>query len=309
VRTCASAGCFSNTTVAVTAAVDGLFAAGMVGFWLRGWPTRRQSQVTVTIGVLCIASWSLAQTMPGVALLACTAGAITGGYIAFFHGAKKLVFNFVVCLSVAAVAAVRVARQSDMVTAASAFFVVALLNIGVPLGIRGLAHTMSRYAAYSYEDPLTGLLNRRGFTRQVTRQLKESPDPGAHLNVLMVDLDNFKRVNDTYGHATGDSVLIAVAELLCRHAPPTAAICRSGGEEFLVAVISRADDLSDMATSLCDAIAALSHSITASIGTTRAEEAWALDHVPDEFIDRVVGAADIAMYSAKRNGGNQACVR
>jgi diguanylate cyclase len=292
----------------VTAVVDGLFTAGMVGFWLTGWPSRRQSEVTAAIGVLCIASWSLAQTRPGVALLACTAGAITGGYIAFFHSAKKLVFNFVVCIPVVVLAAGRLAQETDLVTAASAFFVVILLILVVPLGIRGLSHAMTKYAAFSYEDPLTGLLNRRGFTRLLTRQLQDSPDPEAQLSVLMIDLDNFKRVNDTHGHATGDRVLIAVSELLRRYTSPTAAICRCGGEEFLVAVISQTDDLSATAATLCDAIAGLSHSITASIGTTKAEASGARHHPPDEFIDQVVGAADIAMYSAKRNGGNQACV-
>jgi diguanylate cyclase (GGDEF)-like protein len=54
----------------------------------------------------------------------------------------------------------------------------------------------------------------------------------------MVDLDDFKRVNDTRGHPAGDRALLAVAELLRRHSPPTAAICRAGGEEFLIAMIT-----------------------------------------------------------------------
>jgi diguanylate cyclase (GGDEF)-like protein len=296
----------SATDLLIFGAVTAVFSVGMTVFWLSRWPTRRQSEITAVLGVVCIAAWSLAQPNAAVALLVCTAAAITGGYLAFFHSVKTMALNFGVAIVVAAIAAARLVRDTTLVTAASAFWVVWFLNLAVPVGIRGMSRAMSRYATSSYEDPLTGLLNRRGFLKRVARRLANAPITDTHLIVLMVDLDNFKRVNDTHGHVAGDQVLIAVAELLRQHTSATAAICRAGGEEFLVALTSNAAELSAIANNLCIAIAALSPRITASIGTTAARLADLRQPMSASTIEQIICLADRAMYAAKRNGGNQA---
>jgi diguanylate cyclase (GGDEF)-like protein len=280
------------------------FTAGMTAFWLTRWPTQRQSLIAVLVGIVCIAAWSVSQPNSASAALACTAMAVTGAYIAFFHSPKTLVFNFGVAILIASVAAARLDREAGLQTAAAAFWLISFLNVAVPLAIWGTSQAMGLYAMRSDEDPLTGLLNRRGFLEATTRQLTV-PEPGVtHLTVQMVDLDDFKRVNDTLGHAAGDRVLTAVAELLRRHAPPTAAICRAGGEEFLIASMSAsATDDGARARRLCAAISGLSHSVTASIGSASA----ALDgeRAAPTFVESLIEAADTAMYAAKRNGGNQ----
>jgi diguanylate cyclase len=122
----------------------------------------------------------------------------------------------------------------------------------------------------------------------------------------MVDLDDFKRVNDTHGHPAGDRALTAVADLLRRHAPPSATICRAGGEEFLIAVLSGScTEGATMATPLCTAIAALPHGVTASIGSTCATVGGLRRRAAPQVIGELIAAADTAMYAAKRNGGNQ----
>ncbi|PRC62787.1 GGDEF domain-containing protein, partial [Mycobacterium sp. ITM-2017-0098] len=68
----------------------------------------------------------------------------------------------------------------------------------------------------------------RGFADAVRRRLTGTPDADSHLGLLMVDLDDFKLVNDTHGHAAGDRALQAVADLLRRCSPRDAAICRAG---------------------------------------------------------------------------------
>lgn len=279
------------------------FTIGMTAFWLTRWPTRRQSEVTVSAGTVLIAVWSLTQPTATGAVLTSMAAAVTGGYIAFFHSSRLLLFNFLAALIMAVSGSMRMAHDSDLGTAAAAFWLIWFLNLSVPLSIRGMSRAMGSYAMRSEADPLTRLLNRRAFTDAISRQLTDSAD-SLNLTLLMVDLDDFKRVNYTHGHPAGDRTLLAVAELLRRHSPPTAEICRAGGEEFLIAMIStRQFDVEPIAARLCAAIADLPHDITASIGTTSA--ALNPENGLTSMIEQLIAAADRAMYSAKRNGGNR----
>src|SRR5262249_22317384 len=148
-----------------------------------------------------------------------------------------------------------------------------LLNVAVPLAIRGTSKAMSQYAMRSHEDPLTGLLNRRGFIDAVSRRIvagMSQSDP-ACLLVLMIDLDNFKRVNDTHGHAAGDGVLLGIAERLGTRVSGDAAVCRAGGEEFLVAFAASSRDASEIAAPLSDAIPEQCEGVSASIGVACAD--------------------------------------
>lgn len=293
-----------TTGVGAIGVFSAAFTIGMTALWLTRWPTRRQSEVTVSVGTVLIAVWSLIQPTATGAVLTCMAAAVTGGYIAFFHSLKLLLFNVLVALIIAVLSSLRLAHESDLSTAAAAFWLIWFLNLSVPLSIRGMSRAMGSYAMRSEVDPLTGLLNRRAFTDAVTRQLRTHSAGDLNLTLLMVDIDDFKRVNDTHGHPAGDRALLAVADLLRRHSPPTAAVCRAGGEEFLIAVITTCQfDVEPMAARLCAAIAELPHDITVSIGTTGAT----LNPVigPAAVIEQLIAAADRAMYLAKRNGGNR----
>lgn len=283
----------------------GVFCVGMTWFWLTRWPTRRQSEAAVLLGALWVAMWSLAQPNPAIAALGCTAMAITGGYIGLFHSARLLILNFTLAMAIAIVATTRLANETDIMTATEAFSLIWLLNVAVPLAIRGTSRAMGEYAIRSDEDPLTGLLNRRGFIDAIHARLADPSPAATHLTVLMVDLDNFKLVNDTHGHAAGDRMLRAVAQLLRQHIPPAAAVCRAGGEEFLIALPAASADPSAIATRLCHAIAKVAHSVTASIGTASAELHNVTGSHTAELIEQLITAADSAMYVAKRNGGNQ----
>lgn len=296
---------YQSTSALVVCSVISVFTLGVAAFWLTRWPTRRQSEAFVLAGTACIAWWSLMQTWPGISALGCTALAVTGAYIAVFHSTKTLVLNFVVAIGTALVMAVRLSQVSDVATAVVVFWLVWFLNLSICLGIWGLARAMGIYARRADQDSLTGLLNRRGFIDTISAAIHGAPPAHTHLAVLMVDIDDFKRINDTYGHAVGDNVLLAVADRLRERTPASAVICRAGGEEFLIAVTVRSDDHVILARRLCDCVAALPHQITASIGVSTAP----LHHVtgPDgrAAVDRLVAAADTAMYAAKRDGGNQ----
>ncbi|OBA91535.1 hypothetical protein A5662_22005 [Mycobacteriaceae bacterium 1482268.1] len=282
------------------------FCVGMTVFWLIRWPTRRQSEVTVCAGTLCVAVWSLAQPVTAIAALGCTAAAVTGGYMAFFHNNKLVLFNFLVGIAAGLMSAIRLAGETGFAAAASAFWVIWLLNVVVPLAIRGTTRAMGQYAIRSDEDPLTGLLNRRGFGEAVDSALVSARPEDTHLAILMVDLDNFKHINDSLGHEAGDRVLLAVAELLRGHVPMRGAICRAGGEEFLIALTVPPRGGYPLAAQLCAALAELPHSVTASIGYTSAALHQVAGPHATTAVDELIRSADAAMYAAKARGGNQA---
>lgn len=290
----------------LTGALAAAFTAAVTALWLMRWPTRRQSQIGVAVGALCVGGWSVVQPTAALAALACTAMAITGSYIALFHGPRLLVFNGVVAVTVTTVAVVRLTEEANVASAASAFWLNTFLNLWLPLGIWGISRAMGTYALRSQEDPLTGLLNRRAFTDEVGSRLINPPPEHSHLAVVMVDLDNFKRINDTLGHSAGDRALQQVADLLRERTPSDAVICRAGGEEFLVALTSATPDVAPLATEFCTALAELSPEITASIGTASAELRLLTGRDVAWLVDELIVIADTAMYAAKRRGGNQA---
>lgn len=282
----------------------------MVWFWLTRWPTRRQSRFLLTIGSACIVAWSVVQPNSALAALACAAVPITSGYAAFFHSNRALVLNIVAGLAASACVAYRLGVDVGISTAIAALWLLWLLNIIAPTAIRGISRAMSAYAIRCDVDPLTGLLNRRGFLDVVERRLINDPaSGGSYLVVIMVDLDDFKRINDTLGHAEGDRVLLGVADILREHAPPASAICRAGGEEFLVAAMSWSDDAAVIAAPLCEAITTRLGAVSASIGVaTAARRQVRAAAARADAIGDLVTAADLAMYQAKRSGGNRVVV-
>ncbi|WP_197496579.1 GGDEF domain-containing protein [Mycobacterium sp. 1274761.0] len=296
----------TTTATILIGSAGAAFCAGMTVFWLTRWPTRRQSEVFVCVGTLSIAAWSLAQPATSTAALGCAATAVTGGYMAFFHTNKLVLFNFVIGIAAGLISAIRLAGQTNFATAASAFWIIWLLNVVVPLAIRGTTRAMGQYATHSDQDPLTGLLNRRGFSDAVHGALVSARPEDTHLAVLMLDLDDFKRINDSHGHQAGDRALLAVAELLRCHVPTRAAICRAGGEEFLIALTVPPSGAHSLAVRLCTAVAALPHAVTASIGHTSAAVKQIVGAHATTSVDELIRSADTAMYAAKASGGNQA---
>lgn len=145
-------------------------------------------------------------------------------------------------------------------------------------------------------DPLTGLLNRRGFDRRV--------GPGAVGAILLLDIDGFKSVNDRFGHAEGDRVLRDLAALLTHSVRRSDVVARFGGEEFMIFLPGApADFASDTAQRLCrtvaDQLRAGGDAVTVSIG-------FALS-VQGQDRDGLIARADRQLYEAKKSGRNRAC--
>jgi PAS domain S-box-containing protein len=106
--------------------------------------------------------------------------------------------------------------------------IIGLVGLSRDVTARKLAEEQVRFLAFN--DPLTGLSNRASFAQQLTELIASKRAPNGAL--LYIDLDRFKYINDTFGHAAGDTLLIEVGKRLRRIAPPSASVARLGGDEF-----------------------------------------------------------------------------
>jgi diguanylate cyclase (GGDEF)-like protein len=292
------------TTIACFVAA-GLATGAALPFLLH-WPTRRQSMVfsltsTATIAVAC-----LSFSNPYVGLMGCTTFSVIGGFVAYFHTRWEVVLNGGVAAICAAVLAGRVvAEMGDVYLAAAAVAIVAALNIGLPFGIESLVRTLRVDLRSSGRDSLTGLHNRRSFHYSVYELMMRHHGTGAHLVITMIDLDNFKQLNDTQGHAAGDTALIGVSAALEKACGSSAVIGRAGGEEFLIADVAGQPAPEIHAEQLRQAIADIPAPVTASVGTASAPLDSDTAGPNLRLIDDLIRAADDAMYQAKRAGGNR----
>ncbi|MEL6683022.1 MAG: diguanylate cyclase [Pseudomonadota bacterium] len=160
-------------------------------------------------------------------------------------------------------------------------------------------------------DPLTGLYNRRYVEPHLAQMAEKAQNAGRDFAVMMMDIDHFKAINDTYGHASGDKVLVKLAERLRENLRAIDLVARVGGEEFLVAmprtttaqahatanrlrrlVNCRPFDLGDDLPKL---------SVTVSVGVAVSQNAGPSPSKPAQICDH----ADAALYAAKAAGRNQ----
>jgi diguanylate cyclase (GGDEF)-like protein len=171
-----------------------------------------------------------------------------------------------------------------------------------------LAADNQRLAAEAMTDPLTKLPNRRSFDQRV-ESIIGAHDRGSlsgSLGIMVLDLDHFKTINDTYGHAVGDEVLVEVARRLQERCRANEFVARMGGEEFAVVLpstddeeIVRAGDGYRKAVSATPIETAAGRlDVTTSVGVATTQR------VMDETAEAVYDRADRALYDAKHNGRN-----
>ncbi|WP_027209755.1 bifunctional diguanylate cyclase/phosphodiesterase [Burkholderia sp. WSM2232] len=158
-----------------------------------------------------------------------------------------------------------------------------------------------RLAQLAATDPLTGLQNRRAFVTQAERRLADIAQ-GGQVSAIFLDIDNFKSLNDRFGHAVGDLALRQVAQVLLDGTSRTDSVSRIGGEEFAVLSSEGLDGALELAEQLRGAIAALERpdgNLTASFGVA--------EHRSGENIMVLLDRADEALLRAKHSGRNRVC--
>lgn len=189
-------------------------------------------------------------------------------------------------------------------------FVVALCSV-ISISLGFVYMTMERAEQRNFElamkDMLTGLSNRRAISDQLHMAVSRAQRQGQYLSVLMLDIDHFKRVNDSYGHQAGDAVLRGVARTLQSRLRVQDQIGRFGGEEFLLMLPdTHLEGATTLAEALRQAVEAAptqwgAHSIAVTISIGVAGGVISGAHT----VDGLVAAADAAMYRAKQGGRNR----
>ena len=163
----------------------------------------------------------------------------------------------------------------------------------------------------SIRDPLTGLFNRRHMEASLDREFARATRLQAPLSIIMLDVDHFKRFNDTYGHAAGDVVLKALGALLNEHTRQEDIACRFGGEEFVIIMPGAGEeDATKRAESIRHQVETKVHlefggkelpPFTISLGVS----AWPQNQGPPQAL---LSHADTALYQAKNSGRNRVAV-
>lgn len=166
-----------------------------------------------------------------------------------------------------------------------------------------------KYREMSITDSLTKLYNSRHFFQQMNHEIERSERYQHPLSIMLLDIDDFKKYNDTYGHLEGDNALLAVAEVIRNSLRSTDSAFRFGGEEFTV-ILPETDveEALEVAERLKKNISEawllpsskLRSCVTASIGVSK--------YVPGEPLSILIERTDGAMYSAKKMGKDRVCL-
>jgi diguanylate cyclase (GGDEF)-like protein len=171
-----------------------------------------------------------------------------------------------------------------------------------------LGETLEALRQLATRDQLTGMLNRRELDRILTEESDRAQRFGHSLALVMVDVDHFKSVNDTYGHPAGDMVLRRVAQRLSSLVRSVDRIARYGGEEFVVVLVQTDRRAAlEMATRIVAAVASqpvlieggkeLPLTVSAGVAVLPADA---------KTIEQLISSADRALYAAKKGGRNRA---
>jgi ribonuclease P protein subunit RPR2 len=185
------------------------------------------------------------------------------------------------------------ALDGDLISAAADLAAVSLANV------RRLALTY----AEARRDSLTGLPNRRAFTEELEQRSRDTEDEKAQLTVVMLDVDDFKRVNDREGHLAGDEVLIELARVMQRTVRSGEQAFRIGGEEFAI-VLEGGDDAGELVAERVRTAIARHRRGRRLPTVSSGVAAWnGTGH-----LDELLGRADNALYAAKGAGKNRTVV-
>ncbi len=208
--------------------------------------------------------------------------------------------------------------QDTVTTARASFWAVTLAGMGLLifvlytlwLSLVEFRKTERSLRRQALRDPLTGLFNRRFFDAGLEQEIMRSRRSGAPASLLILDIDNFKKYNDEYGHEAGDAVLRAIGQLLQTQVRGGDVACRFGGEEFTILMPNAPlDSAKERGRQILEAIRGLEvphqrrllSSVTASLGVAEFPA-----HASNA--EGILEAADNALYMAKRTGRDRMAV-
>lgn len=220
---------------------------------------------------------------------------------------RRLVYAHLVVLTIGEALVVWIALQADNALSDWVAMTLAMtMTTVVVVSLRERGDVLTRrLEGQALADPLTGLANRRSFDEELTRAGTWAAATGRPLALVTVDLDHFKSINDTYGHAVGDQALQVVAGALRSVAGPDTVAARLGGDEFVMLMRTGTSGALRSTEALRDAVAA---DTTLPGGPPRLSIGVAV--LPDDAatVDDLTKASDAALYDAKSRGRGQVAV-
>jgi diguanylate cyclase (GGDEF)-like protein len=153
-------------------------------------------------------------------------------------------------------------------------------------------------------DYLTGLYNRRYFYKSAEESFQEAKERGENFSIAMIDIDNFKNINDTYGHDVGDKVIVTLSQILTTSVDAKDIVARFGGEEFCIvlknmpedAIIKKFEFIRNKVATSTVKIESGTLNFTISIGALTA---------PEDTLEESINTADMFLYNAKNSGKNR----
>jgi len=178
----------------------------------------------------------------------------------------------------------------------SFFFVI------ISLLLNKIKNQLNREKINARKDQLTGLGNLKGFFDTAMQSLKNCRENNCFLSLVYIDCDNFKYINDTFGHLVGDNVLITIAKILLENSGKSEYAARLGGDEFVVLYIDQKHDdvinnFTEIQKKLLQSMNNNNWPVTFSIGIASFQS-------PPESVKFIIEKADELMYKAKKNGKN-----
>ena len=227
-------------------------------------------------------------------------------WTAFFFGLRGAI-TIIICIGVAhGVALVSLPADSGFFdrwvdVMVSVFVVAAVVHV---LASRN-DELLARLAGEARTDKLTGLLNRRGFEEHAAIELAHARREGHSIAVAAFDIDYFKRINDEWGHETGDRVLARLGTVLTTQSRDVDVVARIGGEEFVILLPS--SDSADADAFTQRIRRALAAADASGLPAVRVSAGVAAAHAPAN-VEALLLRVDSALYAAKRAGRNQTII-
>jgi|WetSurMetagenome_2_1015567.scaffolds.fasta_scaffold303305_2 diguanylate cyclase (GGDEF)-like protein len=168
--------------------------------------------------------------------------------------------------------------------------------------INHLKNTLQKEKMLSRIDSLTGISNSRNFIEYAEKEIKRSRRYGRHLSLAYIDCDNFKKVNDTYGHSAGDALLCMIADTINDNIRETDLVARLGGDEFVIIMPETGDEnisksIERINGVLLDNVKKNDWFVTFSIGV-------GIFKNPPDSVNEMLKITDKLMYSVKKDGKN-----
>lgn len=206
------------------------------------------------------------------------------------------------------------ARMKNMLTVLHGGIIVGLFAVGAfvfyPL-FRQIHDQRQHLLGQARTDPLTGALNRRSFDAAARAEFSRARRHGGALSVMALDIDNFKKLNDTYGHATGDDVIRTLAAICQDRLRESDVFARTGGEEFSILLpATTGEEAAVAAEKLRDMLANTQIPVRQSDTPVRFTVSFGIAEYEtrDDSLEDLLHRADMRLYEAKRLGRNRVIV-